>query len=84
MPAEVKLSPNIPLYYIQHKGFCGNCLFWWRPDGCGYTCDLNQAWEVSKEEALNICKDRPKEDIPWLKQKADKRAQRHVVDGGGE
>jgi hypothetical protein len=72
------------MYYIQHRGFCGNCLFWWSPDGHGYTCNLDAAWKVTREEAHEICKSRPKEDIPWLVTKANGKAQRHVVAMGSE
>ena len=72
------------MYYIQHKGFCGNCLFWWCPDGHGYTCNLDAAWKVTNEQAKEICKSRPKDDIPWLVTKADARVQRHVVAIGSE
>jgi len=51
------------LYYIQHKGFCGNSLFWWRTGGHGYTSNLDEAWKVTKEEAEEICRVRRGEDI---------------------
>lgn len=66
------------LYYIQNTGFCGNCLKWWRVDGHGYTMDLDDAWKVNKEKADEICRSRPKEDIPWPVSVIDSVAQRHV------
>lgn len=72
------------MYYVQHKGFCGNCLIWWCPGGSGYTCNLDGAGKFTAKEVQDICKSRPKEDIPWLVTKADGRAQRHVVGGGSE
>jgi hypothetical protein len=68
--------PN-DLYYIQNTGYCGNCLKWWKPKGHGYTCDLNRAWKVTKEEAEKICRSRPEEDIPWLCSEVDTKAERH-------
>ncbi len=70
------------LYYIQNKGYCGNCLIWWREGGHGYTCNLNEAWKLPKEEAERICKDRPAEDIPWPAGLIDGAADRHVTQGG--
>lgn len=35
------------LYYIQDtRTYCGNSVMWWRPDGEGYTSDLDKAWKV--------------------------------------
>ena len=69
-----------PLYYIQNRGFSGNCLFWWKPDGHGYTADLKKAWKVTAEQAKRICRDRPEEDIPRLVEEMDQIAQLHVYD----
>lgn len=69
------------LFYIQHVGFCGNCLFWWRPDGHGYTSTLDEAWKVTKEKAEDICRVRRGEDVAWPVAKADAMAQRHVAVG---
>ena len=66
------------LYYIQNKGYVGNSLLWWRKDGQGYTCDLNEAWRVTRVEAERICRDRPKEDIMRSVAKMDALVQRHV------
>lgn len=66
------------LYYIQNKGYFGNSLLWWRKDGQGYTCDLNEAWRVTRAEAAGICLDRPKEDFMRSVTKMDAIAQRHV------
>ena len=76
-----KIMVEPELYYIQNKGYAGNCLFWWRPDGRGYTCDLNEAWKVTKERAEEICRTRPKEDIPRLVKIVDGVAVRHVTGG---
>ena len=54
-----------PLYYIQNRGFSGNCLFWWK---------------VTAEQAKRICRDRPEEDIPRLVEEMDQIAQLHVYD----
>jgi len=75
----VTMSAQEPMYYIQNKGFVGNSLLWWRENGNGYTCNLNEAWKVTKEKAQQICKTRPAEDIPHLVSFVDAHAQRHVV-----
>lgn len=69
---------NDRMYYIQNIGFSGNCLKWWRPDGCGYTLDLNQAWKVPGDKAKEICRTRPKEDIARDAEQIDAIAARHV------
>ena len=66
-------------YYIQNRGYEGNCLKWWRVDGHGYTVDLREAWKVSREKALNICADRPTEDIAWPAEIVEKHVQWHVT-----
>lgn len=66
------------LFYIQNVGFAGNCLKFWRPEGRGYTSDLNEAWKVTAEKAKQICRSRPNEDIPRLVSRLDKIAARHV------
>jgi hypothetical protein len=67
-----------PLFYIQNVGFNGNCLLWWRPNGNGYTTDLNDAWKVSEAKARSICRSRPKEDIAWPASEIDRIASRHL------
>ena len=65
-------------YVIQNAGYCGNCLRFWRPDGHGYTLNLEEAWIVGKAQAEAICSSRPTEDIPWLLSVAIARSERHV------
>lgn len=65
-------------YYIQNVGYCGNCLRWWRPDGHGYTNNLDEAWKVGKAKAEQICRCRPNSDIPRLCSLIDGMAERHV------
>jgi len=66
------------LYYIQNIGFTGNCLKWWRPDGKGYTLNLDHAWKVTKERAAAICHSRPNEDIPHPVLLIDPLSARHL------
>lgn len=73
-----------PLYYIQNKGFCGNCLIWWKDGGHGYTCNLDEAWMVPLKKAKEICKSRPNEDFPRPIDEVDKVSSRHVTQGALE
>jgi hypothetical protein len=67
------------LYYIQSTGFVGDSLLWWRPDGKGYTTNLDQAWKVTREKAEEICKTRPEEDFMWPSDVVDSLASRHCA-----
>ncbi len=79
MPKAHKTRAEIvQLYYIQNKGYCGNCLFWWKVDGHGYTTDLNEAWIVDRAKALDICSSRPNDDIPRSVTEMDAIARRHI------
>ena len=54
------------LYYIQDtRSYCGNSCFWWREEGHGYTCDIKEAWIVTKDKALSIIRNRPHVDVAW-------------------
>jgi hypothetical protein len=63
------------LYYIQNRGFCGDCLLWWRANRCGYTMNLRDALKVTAKEAATF--DRV-EDVPWLASEIDAIAEYHV------
>jgi hypothetical protein len=68
------------LFYIQNRGFCGNCLSWWRPDGNGYTCDLRDAWKVPYEEAKRICRMRQGMDVMWPASVVESHVVYHVTE----
>ncbi len=41
-------------YYILDARSCvGNCASWWRPDGYGYCCDLDEAGLFTLDEAMS-------------------------------
>ena len=68
-----------PLFYIRNtKSVVGNCALWWRPDGEGYTCDLRLAWKVPLEQAKNICRSRPEQDVYLPCEAVESIAQVHV------
>ena len=71
------------LFYIQNKGYCGNCLIWWRRGGHGYTCNLDDAWKVSRKKADEICRVRETgEDVAWPADVIDSASKRHVTSSG--
>jgi hypothetical protein len=52
------------LYYIQ-SGYVDNAMLWWRPNGKGYTTDIEEAGKFTAERMLDIINNRPKEDVAW-------------------
>jgi hypothetical protein len=49
-------------YYIQDsRGYVGNDVLWWRPNGNGYTTDLNEAGVYTREEAYG----KRETDVAW-------------------
>lgn len=62
------------LYYLQdarHHSMVGNCPSFWRPDGNGYTTNLDEAERFTFEEAMKQHK-RRETDLPWLCTEVDK------------
>jgi len=63
--SQLKLVDPEPLYYIQDtRQVCGNSAFWWKPDGHGYTCNIDEAWKVPATwrgrtgvDVLRLCSD---------------------------
>ena len=73
------MSDSVKWFYIQNLGYCGDCLRWWKRSGNGSTSsDLNEAWRVPEAVALDICRNRPWEDIPWPAEIAEAASSRHV------
>lgn len=72
------LEESIEKFYIRDTRQCvGNCLLWWRKGGSGYTTDLDEAGQYSKEEAEKICKNRST-DIMYPVGVMIKISERHV------
>lgn len=87
LPKGVKKQPNEydhasgcpqERFYIQNRGYCGNCLQWWRADRHGYTMDLREALKVGRKEAESIVSDRPGIDRMWPAADIDAIAELHV------
>lgn len=62
------------MYYLQDarwSAMVGNCPSWWRPDGEGYTTNLDEAARFTFAEAMaqHRCRDT---DLPWLCSEVDK------------
>ena len=66
------------MYYIQHVGFAGDDILFWKPEQCGYTVNLDAAGRYTKEEAESIVQMRPGHDFMFPCQAVDSIAQRHV------
>jgi len=70
------------LYYLQNKRgshpYCGNSLFWWAVNDCGYTVDIRCAkvWThgefLDKKQRMREC------DIFWPKDVIDPLVQHHI------
>jgi hypothetical protein len=69
--------PREALYYIMSPyAPCGNSASWWAVDGNGYVCDLDKAWQVSRQQADGILSDR-RGDRAFLVSEIDAHTQRH-------
>lgn len=54
------------LYFVQDtRSFVGNCPLWWRPNGGGYTTNLDEAGKFTREAAMKLHSNRDT-DLPWL------------------
>lgn len=52
------------LYYVQDarpSATVGNCGSWWRPNGAGYCCDINDAGQYTGERVAGM----RATDVPW-------------------
>lgn len=50
------------LYFIQDSRSCvGNCGSWWRPDGAGYCCSIDEAGTYTGKQAAGM----RGTDVPW-------------------
>ena len=65
------------LFYIENVRAGGDCCVWWRPEGKGYTRNLDEAWKVDEERAREICRSRPNEDFMRSAADVDAKAVKH-------
>ena len=66
-------------FYVQNKGYVGNCLLWWKKDRCGYTTDLKDALMLSELELIKFNKHKRPTDIIWSIEKVQDYAVIHVT-----
>lgn len=60
------------LYCIQDtRQYVGNCVYWWRSTRSGYTCHIDEALIVGREEARRMHKER-NTDKAWPVKKIEK------------
>jgi len=66
-------------YYLQDKRqYVGNCVLWYRKNGAGYTCNLNEAEIFSSEDADWFVNQSPEKYIKRDKKGMDDIATMHV------
>lgn len=69
--AQVQGEPDDGLCYVQDsRSYVGNCPLWWRPEGKGYTTNLDDAGRYTFDEAMRMHESRST-DIPWLCREID-------------
>lgn len=62
-------------YYAQDaRGCVGNCASWWRAEGKGYACDLDDAGIYKGSEVVHM----RETDVPWPVRWARERVVKHV------
>ena len=67
--------PQVAEFYVMAtREVVGNCCSWWRPEGRGYTCDIDDAGLYTLEEVKGM---RPT-DFPVHKDVVEKCTTRHV------
>jgi hypothetical protein len=85
---EFKIPPRAPktdglgdtlvadaLYYVQDaRGCVGNCGSWWRANGAGYCCDIEDAGTYTGERVTTM----RATDVPWPVEYVLARTVRHV------
>ena len=65
LPSDEEIKGDEEMYYIQN-GFSGNALVWWAKDSKGYTSNLNEAGEYTKEFAFNQVSCGRSGEYAWL------------------
>lgn len=71
------IDPKL-FYYIQDtRQIVGNCAMWWRHQGKGYTCELNDAG-IFKGSDSSVHSDRDS-DRPWLVELVRPLMHQHVT-----
>ena len=53
------------LYYIQTAGYVGDAMLWWKPEGRGYTTEIDKAGKFTEEKMREIINNRLNVDFAW-------------------
>jgi hypothetical protein len=64
-------------YFVQDTqpgAIVGNCASWWRPNGAGYTCNLDDAGTYGGGRVLDM----RETDVPWLESYIRQHTVTHV------
>lgn len=62
-------------YFVQDaRGCVGNCGSWWRPNGAGYCCEVDDAGQYTGREVRSM----RDTDVPWPVDYVLARTVRHV------
>lgn len=78
-PGGELLSPEPPIYVIQDsRSGVGDCAVWWRPNGYGYTCNMDEAGRFTETEARRIACGRDSDRVFALAD-VTPLAARHVI-----
>lgn len=61
-------------YYVQERGFVGDCALWWGKNRRGYVTDLSEAGLYTEEEVRQM----RKTDVGWPQELVERCVVRHV------
>lgn len=64
-------------YYLQMRGFVGNCMRWWKRDDIGFTCDIRRARIFNRYDADYLCKNNDGLTM-WPESYIDERVTHHI------
>ena len=68
-------ATETPMFYVlDTRAKVGNCAMWWRPNGQGYCCNLDEAGLYTFVQT----KDMRDTDVPVARDLAERLAIRHV------
>jgi hypothetical protein len=78
MPAKKKKDKQ--WFFLQNReiGYVGNCMQWWMKDAAGYTCDINEAELLTKEEADKLVEKGMGKYVAWPVEEINKHSVVHV------
>ena len=72
--SETANEPERDHYILDTRQVVGNCALFWRPNGNGYTCELDDAGLYTRAEAES----HRDTDVPVPREMAERLVVRHV------